>query len=72
MCSFSFFAGYNLAPSLQVAVRERIHIHYLVQIGPAQRSQHREGKAIPLLVSQATFALTYGMVVYTSANNVSL
>ena len=34
----------------QVAARDRVHLHHLVQTRPLQLSQHREGEALPLLV----------------------
>lgn len=46
----SFFPGDHPAPSEQVAVRERLHLHHVVQARPAQRGQHREGEAVPILV----------------------
>lgn len=47
-----FVTGGRSSTPGEVALRERFHIHHLVQAGPHQLCQHREGKTIPLLVSQ--------------------
>ena len=38
----------------QVAARDRVHLHHLVQARPLQLRQHREREALPLLVRPDT------------------
>ena len=38
----------------QVAARDRVHLHHLVQARPLQLRQHREREALPLLVMPDT------------------
>ena len=42
--------GDGAAPD-QVASRDRLHLHHLVQARPLQLGQHREGETLPLLVN---------------------
>lgn len=45
-------AGHHPPAHRPVPLRERLHVHDVVQAGPAQRRQHREGEALPVLVSR--------------------
>ena len=43
-------SGHHPAADLEAALRERVHLHDVVPPRPPQRSQHRAGEALPLLL----------------------